>query len=65
MSKVLENIYSSLENIQQYLTSAKAANLDRKVLSMIEGDLVNLEYKLRLSSNYRPPRRYDERSKSS
>lgn len=56
-NSVLENIWASLENIQEYVVSNKISKADRKVLSMIECDLLNLECKLKLFTDYKPPRR--------
>lgn len=52
----LENIYEMLENIQEYLISSKAQSADKKVLSMVENELLSLEHKLSLFTNYRPSR---------
>lgn len=54
---VLEKIWNSLENIQEFVISSKISKVDKKVLTMIESDLLNLEHKMRLFANYRPPRR--------
>lgn len=56
-SKTLENIWMCLENIQEYVVSDKISKADRKVLAMIECDLLGLEGKLRLFTNYKPARR--------
>jgi hypothetical protein len=56
-NKTLENIWTCLENIQEYVVSDKISKADRKVLAMIECDLLGLEGKLRLFTNYKPARR--------
>jgi hypothetical protein len=56
-NKTLENIWNCLENIQEYVVSDKIGKADRKVLAMIECDLLGLEGKLRLFTNYKPARR--------
>jgi hypothetical protein len=56
-NSVLENIWSSLENLQEYVVSNKIGKVDRKVLSMIESDLLNLECRLKLFTDYKPVRR--------
>lgn len=52
----LEAIYGILENIQEYMISSRVEQVDKKVLSMVENELVSLEYKLSLFTTYRPSR---------
>lgn len=56
-NKSLENIWTCLENIQEYVVSDKITKADKKVLAMIECDLLGLEGKLRLFTDYKPARR--------
>lgn len=57
-SKHLENIYQSLENLEQYFTSVKCEKVDSRLMSFAESMLMKLESELRLNtSNYRPARR--------
>lgn len=56
-NKTLDNIWSSLENLQEFVISSKVAKVDRKILSMIECELLCLEGKLRLFSDYKPAKR--------
>lgn len=56
-NKSLENIWASLENLQEYVISNKISKADRKVISMIECDLLGLECKLKLFTDYKPARR--------
>lgn len=55
--KSIERIYFSLENLLEYFASAKSEKTDKKTISMIESGLVKMEGVLRLSEDYKPPRR--------
>ena len=56
-SKSLENIYDSLERLLEFFASQSAENTDDRTLSMIEHDLVGMESRLRLFTDYRPSRK--------
>lgn len=54
-SKHLENIYQSLENLEQYFTSVKCEKASDRVMSFVESTLLKVESELKLTtSNYRP-----------
>lgn len=53
----LKNIWNSLENLQEYVVSNKISKADKKIISMIECDLLNLECRLKLFTDYKPARR--------
>lgn len=57
MSKALESIYCSLENLHTYFSSSKVSKVEKKVLSMVMCDLINLEEKIKLFTDYKPPKR--------
>lgn len=55
--KSIERIYSSLENLLEYFGSKKSEKIDKKTRLMIESGLLKMEGVLRLSEDYKPPRR--------
>jgi hypothetical protein len=61
-SKTLENIYGSLDNLTQFFSSLEGGNSEHKVLTKTEAVLLNLENELRLTTNYKPPRKSIERN---
>ena len=50
--KILEHIYSILENLIQHFSSVDS-NKDQKILSKVEGSLLKIEDHLKLNSNYK------------
>jgi hypothetical protein len=56
-SRTLENIYDSLERLTEFFSTEKAGRADDKTLSMIEHDLVSVESRLKLFTDYRPSRK--------
>lgn len=56
-SKCLENIYDSLENLTEFFSSLEGGSSEHKVLAKVESILLNLENELKLTTNYKPPRK--------
>lgn len=56
-SKNLENIYDSLDNLMVFFSSVEGGNSDPKILTRVAYALMKIEEDLRLTTNYKPPRK--------